>query len=168
MDAKTWMLYLIIMFAVRPICVQTPLSKRLAQALKNTWKRELVELPVSEKFSWLFYACFEISIWNLVYTHVHLVGSATHQVRISSQSGHADLLYSQKCVKVIFLHLWPEQLYRAFSYGTHTYIVSRSVLIFFMAGEFLAPCRPQTLRRGISAELPATRKFSEFLIQYGQ
>ena len=47
-----------------------------------------------------------------------LVGSATHQVRVSSQSGHSDLLYSQEWVKVFFLHLWPHELYRAFRFGT--------------------------------------------------
>ena len=49
---------------------------------------------------------------------IHLVGSATHQVRVSSQSGHPDLLYSQEWVNVIFLHLWPQKLYRAFRFGT--------------------------------------------------
>ena len=38
--------------------------------------------------------------------------------RVSSQSGHPDLLNSQEWVKVIFLHLWPQKLYRAFRFGT--------------------------------------------------
>ena len=42
---------------------------------------------------------------------MHLVGSATHQVRVSSQSGHLDLLYSQEWVNVIF-----------FIYGIKNYI----------------------------------------------
>ena len=50
--------------------------------------------------------------------YMHLVCSATHQVRVSSQSGHPDLLYSQEWVKVIFLHLWPQKLYRTFRFGT--------------------------------------------------
>ena len=39
--------------------------------------RELVELPASEKFSRLF-------------LYIHLVGSTTHRVRVSSQSGHSE------------------------------------------------------------------------------
>ena len=57
---------------------------------KNTWKRELVMLPASEKFSRLVCTWFEISIWNLVYI------TSRHRVRVSSQSGYPDLLYSKK------------------------------------------------------------------------
>ena len=39
------------------------------------------------------------------------------KLRFSSQSGHPDLLYSQEWVNVIFLHLWPQKLYRAFRFG---------------------------------------------------
>ena len=42
--------------------------------------------------------------------HTHLVDSATHWVRVSSRSGHSDLLNSQKWSQVIFLHLWLQQL----------------------------------------------------------
>ena len=56
--------------------------------------------------------------------YIHLVGSATHRGRVSSQSGHSELLCSQKWVNVIFLHLWLEQLYRAFRFGTPSYIAS--------------------------------------------
>ena len=35
---------------------------------KNTGKGELMELPASKKFYRLFSTCFEIWIWNLVYT----------------------------------------------------------------------------------------------------
>ena len=40
------------------------------------------------------------------------------KLRFSSQLGHPDLLYSQEWVNVIFLHLWPQKLYRAFRFGT--------------------------------------------------
>ena len=83
---------------------------------KNTPKGELVELPASEKFSGLFFQHalrYQIETW-----YIHLVGSATHQVRVSAQLGHPDLLYSQEWVNVIFLHLWPQKLYRAFRFGT--------------------------------------------------
>ena len=40
------------------------------------------------------------------------------KLRVSLQSGHPDLLYSQEWVNVIFLHLWPQKLYRAFRFGT--------------------------------------------------
>ena len=88
---------------------------------KNTWKGELVELPASEKFYILFFpTCFET--W-----YIHRVGNATHQVRVSSQSDRLDLLYSQEWVKVIFLHLWPQKLYRAFRFGT-LWLISCSYL----------------------------------------
>ena len=77
---------------------------------KNTPKGELVELPASEKCSGLFSTCFEISIWNLAVPHI--------KWRVSSQSGHPDLLYSQEWVNVIFPHLWPQKLHRAFRFGT--------------------------------------------------
>ena len=35
---------------------------------KNTQKGELIEFPASENFYRLFFSCFEIWIWNLVYT----------------------------------------------------------------------------------------------------
>ena len=50
--------------------------------------------------------------------YIHLVGSATHQVWVSSQSSHPDLLYSQEWVNVIFLHLWPQKSYGVFRFGT--------------------------------------------------
>ena len=40
------------------------------------------------------------------------------KLRVSSQSGYPNLLYSQEWVKVIFLHLWPQKLYRAFRFGS--------------------------------------------------
>ena len=86
------------------------------RADKNTRKGELVELPASEKFSGLFLQHalrYQFEIW-----YIHLVGSATHQVRVSSQSDDPDLLYSPEWIKVIFLHLWPQKLYRAFRFGT--------------------------------------------------
>ena len=58
--------------------------------------------------------------------YIHLIGSATHWVRVSSQSGHSDILYRQKWVKVIFLHIWLQKLYRAFRFVTQTYVASVS------------------------------------------
>ena len=55
---------------------------------------------------------------------IHLAGSATQSVWVLFQSGRFDLLYSQKWVKVIFLHSWPRKLYRTIRFCTHTYIVS--------------------------------------------
>ena len=52
----------------------TPTDFRHAWAIfgplvdKNTGKGELMELPASKKFYSLFSTCFEIWIWNLVYT----------------------------------------------------------------------------------------------------
>ena len=39
-------------------------------------------------------------------------------------SYYSDLLYSQKLGQSNFLHLWPQQLYRASRFDTHTYIAS--------------------------------------------
>ena len=84
------------------------------------------------------------------------MSSATHRVRVSSQSGHSDLLYSKKWVKVIF-----------FIYGLKNYIEpsdSASVLTsadFLRGWAIFALWWPQTLGRRISAELLASGKFSE-------
>ena len=72
--------------------------------------------PSQRKVFWTFYQHalrYQFETW-----HIHLVGSATHQVRVSSRSGHPDLLHSQEWVNVIFLHLWPQKLYRAFRFVT--------------------------------------------------
>ena len=72
--------------------------------------------PSQRKIIWCFcqYALrYQFETW-----YIHLVGSATHQVRVSSQSDHPDLLYSQECVNVIFLHLWPQKSYGVFRFGT--------------------------------------------------
>ena len=63
--------------------------------------------------------------------HIHLVGSATHQVEVPSQSGHPDLLYSQEWVKVIFFHLWPQKLYRPIScfYPRHSQLTRHSLML---------------------------------------
>ena len=84
---------------------------------QNTRRRELVELPASENFPdfFLLVLRYQFETW-----YTHLAGSATRWGRVSSQSGHSDLLYNQKS----FLHLWSQQLYRAFRFGTHTYIAS--------------------------------------------
>ena len=60
---------------------------------KNTLKGALVELPASEKFSGLFVHVlrYQFETW-----YIHLVGGVTCQVRVSFQSGHFDLFYSQK------------------------------------------------------------------------
>ena len=87
-------------------------------------------------------------------------GSATHWVRVSLQAGQSDLLYSQK--RVIFLHSWPEKLYRAFKFGTSTYIASVLTRTdFVMARQFVSLWWPQTHGRGVSGELPVSRTFSE-------
>ena len=57
---------------------------------KNTWKGVLLELPASEKF-FVHVVRYQFETW-----HIHLVGGVTRQVRVSFQSGHFDLLYSQK------------------------------------------------------------------------
>ena len=45
---------------------------------------------------------YQFETWS-----IHAVGGVTRQVRVSFQSGHFDLLYRQKLVKVIYLHSWP-------------------------------------------------------------
>ena len=59
---------------------------------KNTWKEVLLKLPASEKFSGHVHVVrYQFETW-----HIHLVGGVTRQVWVSFQSGHFDLLYSQK------------------------------------------------------------------------
>ena len=65
--------------------------------------------PSQRKVFWTFYQHalrYQFETW-----YIHLVGSATHQVKVSSQSGHRDLLYSQEWVNIIF-----------FIYGIKNYI----------------------------------------------
>ena len=72
--------------------------------------------PSQRKVFWTFFQHalrYQFETW-----YIHLVGSATHQVKIFITVGHPDLLYSQEWVNVIFLHLWPQKLYRAFRFGT--------------------------------------------------
>ena len=83
---------------------------------KNTPKGGVSRAPSQRKVFWIFFQHalrYQFETW-----YIHLVGSATHQVRVSSQSGHPDILYSQEWVNVIFLHLWPQKLYKAFRFGT--------------------------------------------------
>ena len=78
--------------------------------------RGVSRAPSQRKVFWTFFQHalrYQFETW-----YKHLVGSATHEIRVSSQSGHPDLLYSQEWVNVIFLHLWPQKLYRAFRFGT--------------------------------------------------
>ena len=65
----------------------------------NTWKGGLARLPTSEKFSGLFF--LHVLRSHIETSCIYLVGGATDQVRVAFQSGHFDLLYRQKWVKVI-------------------------------------------------------------------
>ena len=103
-------------------------SHNKAQQSKNrvhiSWDilyRGLTGLPASERFSGLFCTCFEISIsiWNMVYTQSRKCHTSSH---ITIRSLWPT--YSQKWVTVIFLHIWPQQWYRALGFGTHIYITS--------------------------------------------
>ena len=137
-------------------------SHNKAQQSKNrvhiSWDilyRGLTGLPASERFSGLFCTCFEISIsiWNMVYTLSRKCHTSSH---ITIRSLWPT--YSQKWVTVIFLHIWPQQWYRALGFGTHIYITSVLTRFFIsvIVGPYLALWWPQTLGRGISAELSAS------------
>ena len=43
-----------------------------------------------------FFRAFVLNVLRLETWYIHLVGSVTRQVRVAFQSGHFDLLYSQK------------------------------------------------------------------------
>ena len=58
-----------------------------------------------------------------LHTKLSLIGSATYWVGVSSQLGHADILYRQKWVKVIFLHIRFKIIY-SFQIWYTTYIAS--------------------------------------------
>ena len=64
--------------------------------------------PSQRKVFWTFFQHalrYQFETW-----YIHLVGSATHQLRVSSQPGHPDLLKSQEWVNVIFLPWWLHQM----------------------------------------------------------
>ena len=89
---------------------------------KSNRKGELSRAPCLQKVFRTFFVHvlrYQFETW-----YVHLIGSATHRVGVSSQSGHSVLLYRQKCVKLICLHLCPKKIYRGYRFNTHTYIAS--------------------------------------------
>ena len=84
------------------------------------------------------------------------------ELRVSSQLGYSDLLYRQKWVKLIFLHLWPQQLYRAFRFSTHTYIASVLNSTDLCHGwAIIGRLVARNPQKGIPAELHTTGKFPE-------
>ena len=103
-------------------------------------------------FCEVFRAFFlHVSRYHYETWYIHLVGSVTHQhqVQVSFQSGHFDLLYSQKQVKVIFLHLWPQKLYRGLRFGKHTNIVSVLISTDFRHGwAIFGPLADKNTRKG--------------------
>ena len=61
---------------------------------KNTWKGGVTRAPSQRKVFRTFFVHvvrYQFETW-----HIHLVGGITRQVWVSFQSGHFDLLYSQK------------------------------------------------------------------------
>ena len=78
-------------------------------------------LPTSEFFSGHFVHVlrYQFETWYIL-----LLCSATHRVRVSSQPCQSDLIYSQKCIKVIIIHLWPQKPYRALKFCKHTNLTS--------------------------------------------
>ena len=102
-----------------------------------------------------FSTCFEISIWNLVYTFS----------RWCHLSGHFDILYSQREVKVIFLHSWPQKVYGGLRFGTHSCIVSVLTPTDIRHGKaILGPLADKSTRKGELVELTASEKFSELFL----
>ena len=93
--------------------------------------------------------------------YIHAVGGVIRQVRVSFQSGHFDLLYSHKYVKVIYLHSWPYKSYRGLRFGTHAYIVGVLILTDFRHGlAIFGPLMDKNTWKGVLLELPASEKFS--------
>ena len=107
------------------------------------------------KVFWTFCTCFEISFLKLG-IYIYLLGSVTHRVRVSSQSGHPDLLYSQNGPKPQN-YIEPSDLVH-----TLTWQVTWTILLFVMAIFGLLVATNITFVKVNSAELPATGKFSEF------
>ena len=100
--------------------------------------------------------------------YIHLVGSATYRVRVWSQSDLTDLLYSKTRVKVIFLHLWPQQLFRAFTFSTHTNIASVLNCTDFRHGwAIFGPVGGHKhSERGSQQSLPPPESFLSFFSTY--
>ena len=88
---------------------------------KALGRESLAGFPASKTFPNFF---VHVLIYQLKTWYIHLVGSATYEVRVSSQSGQFNPLYSQKWIKINFLHLRPQKLYRAFRFCMHTYLAS--------------------------------------------
>ena len=84
-------------------------------------------------------------------------------IELEFQHNKVTLTYStDKNGSKKFFFIYGLKLYRAIRFGTHTYIASvMNCTAFHHGWAILAPWWPQTLGKGISAELPTTRKFSE-------
>ena len=81
------------------------------------WRTKTLEgvvsrAPSQRKVFWTFYQHalrYQFETW-----YIHLVGSATHEVRVSSPWPTLQPRMGQ----CNFLHLWHQKLYRAFRFGT--------------------------------------------------
>ena len=98
---------------------------------------------------------YQLKTW-----YVHLVGSTTQRVRVSSQSAQYALLYSQNGSKSFF-----------FIYGFNNYIEPSDVvhtlilhLTSFMVGQLLAIWWPQTLGRISQQSSLPVESFLSFLL----
>ena len=115
-----------------PCCILLDISSVFCE---NNIFRILAIIFVRFGFFEVFWAFFlHVLRYQYETWYRHAVGGVTRQVRVSFQSGHFDLLYSQKYVKVIYLHSWPLKSYRGLRFGTHTYIVSVLILTDFRHG----------------------------------
>ena len=108
-----------------------------------------------------FSTYFEISIWNLVCTF----GRWSKRSRSSFISiGTLWPTLQLKIGQIIFLHSWPQKLYRAVRFCTHIYIVN--VLTPTDCCHGWAVFGPPALGRVSLAGLPACEKFSRLFCTY--
>ena len=121
------------------------------------WRLFLCVLDFS-KFSGLFSTCFEISVWNLVYTcSMWCYTSSSSFIPIGT-------LWSTLQPKIGQSHLsafMALKSYRGLRFGTHTYIVSVLILTDFRHGwAIFGPLADKNTWKGVLLELPASEKFS--------
>ena len=105
------------------------------------------------------FGTFYIPVLRNQFETWYLAGSATHQVRVSSQSGYSGLLYSQKWVKVIFVIYGLKNFIIAFRFGTYSYIASvLNLTAFCHVCAMFGPLVATNTQKGDLSRAPRHRK----------
>ena len=146
-----------------PLLIFALVGHFLPSGRQNPRKGELSKASHWRKVFWTFCTCFKISILNLVYAFSrqhHTLSLITFRSLwptlqpIMGQSHFFSFMVSKN---IKSLYIW----------YTHLYIKCLDPYwFFFMVGHFLALGWPQTLGKGILAQLPVSGKFSELFVYF--